>query len=285
MPVSGYDLITLVVRVDLREKMRGIDKQGKIVHQHQFFFRCQFPDEGIDFFRYPCYRLRRKWRGSAGGDRRNGGNQDRWRFSRSCTKFPEKPYDLFHVGVILFGRCVVVIGTDIVRTQLEADIVGETVSQCPFVFLEETKVFPRVIAALALVQNFGADAVCFENPPQELRVPDFCDAVAGTKDDVIIWRRGAGKQQNNQDKHSILMFHSNCILAYREENGNLDTPPIGKFYENEPTLHLVDARIILPLVVVYPEVKDRTGSELVTEKKAGVKILVIVVVIRNQADG
>ena len=62
----------------------------------------------------------------------------------------------------------------------------------------------------------------------------------------------------------------------------LDPPPVGELDENEPALHLVDASIILLLVVVDPEIKDRARPEFLAEKEAGVNVPVIVVVIRDQ---
>ena len=65
----------------------------------------------------------------------------------------------------------------------------------------------------------------------------------------------------------------------------LDTPPVGKLDEDEKALHLVDARVILLLVVVDPEIKDCARPEFVAEKQAGVNVLVVVVVICDQTDG
>jgi hypothetical protein len=48
-------------------------------------------------------------------------------------------------------------------------------------------------------------------------------------------------------------------------------------------LHLIDARIILFLVVIDPEIKDRSRPEFIAEQQAGVYVLVIIVIIRDKA--
>ena len=62
----------------------------------------------------------------------------------------------------------------------------------------------------------------------------------------------------------------------------LDSPPVGEFDKDKPALHFVDARLILFLVVIDPEIKDRAWPEFVAEQQAGINVLMIIVVIRDQ---
>jgi hypothetical protein len=70
-----------------------------------------------------------------------------------------------------------------------------------------------------------------------------------------------------------------------ESIGKLDSPPVGEFDEHEPTFHFVDARIVLFLVVIDPEIKNSAWAEFIAKKQAGVNVIVIVVVIRDKTQG
>jgi hypothetical protein len=67
--------------------------------------------------------------------------------------------------------------------------------------------------------------------------------------------------------------------------GKLNSPPVGELDEDEPALYFVDAQIVLFLIVVDPEIKDRARPEFIAEQKAGVNVIVIVVVIRDKTQG
>ena len=65
----------------------------------------------------------------------------------------------------------------------------------------------------------------------------------------------------------------------------LDSPPIGELDKHKPALHLVDACLVLLLVIIDPEIEDCSWPEFVAEQKAGVDVLVIVVVVCDQTNG
>jgi hypothetical protein len=62
----------------------------------------------------------------------------------------------------------------------------------------------------------------------------------------------------------------------------LYSPPVGELDEEKPPSDLVDPGFILFLIVVDTDIKNRSGSQFVTQEKAGVDGFIVVVVIRYQ---
>jgi hypothetical protein len=189
--------------MNIGEELRRIEENGEIVHKHQIFFSCDFLDEGIDLLFHSFCRLGRKRDGNALRDGRDGGKKYTGGFVLTGFKISKKVDYFFHLCVEFFGCCLVMVGPDIVRSQLKEDEIRMVFSQFRFFSLEESQVLSRCVSAFTLVNDPCPDAFIPEDPIQKGGITVLCHAVAGAKDNIALGRRRAGiEKSKDQEKRS-----------------------------------------------------------------------------------